>query len=126
MKYSNYFDVKRKIELLKKLSARNAMLEKFSPLLEDLLFDKLEIKGFALDQFIYRARRNEPGRLFADIAELKHPISSGAKGRMNDVGESFFYGALCELGTIYEMVPAIGSLVVSHRRIDGEFHRCCS
>lgn len=111
MKYSDYFDVKRKIELLKKLSARNAMPDEFAPLLQDLFFDKIEIKGFFLgDQFIYRARRNEPGRLFANISELKHPKASSSKGRMNDAGESFFYGALCELGTIYEMVPAIGSL----------------
>lgn len=111
MNYSTYFDVKRKIELLKKLSARNAMLDEFAPLLEDLLLDKIEIKGFTLgNQFIYRARRNESGRLFTDIGELKHPKSSSTKGRMNDVGESFYYGALCELGTIYEMVPAIGSL----------------
>jgi len=110
MKYSNHFDVKLKIELLKKLSVRNAMPDEFAPVLQDLLFDKHEIKGLALDQSIYRARRNEPGRLFTDIGELKHPKSTSTKGRMNDVGESFFYGALCELGTIYEMVPAIGSL----------------
>ncbi len=111
MKYSNDFDVKHKIELLKKLSTRNALPDEFAPLLQDLFFDQIEIKGFALgDQFIYRARRNEPGRLFANIDELKYPKSSSAKGRMNDAGESFFYGALCELGTIYEMVPPIGSL----------------
>lgn len=110
MKYSNHFDVKRKIELLKKLSVRNAKPDEFAPVLQDLLFDKHEIKGLALDQPIYRARRNESGRLFADIGELKYPQSPLTKGRMNDVGEPFFYGALCELGTIYEMVPAIGSL----------------
>ena len=107
MKYSNYFDIKRKIELLKKLSARNAMPNEFIPLLENLLLDKIEIKGFPLDdQFIYRARKNEADRLFTDTDELKHPKSSSVKGRMNDEGESFFYGALCELGTIYELVPA--------------------
>ena len=111
MNYSTYFDVKRKIELLKKLSARNAMPDEFVPLLEKLIFDKFKINCFPLgDQFIYRARKNESGRLFTDIDELKHPKLASATGRMNDVGESFFYGALCELGTIYEMVPAIGSL----------------
>ncbi|WP_347989022.1 hypothetical protein [Methylomonas sp. AM2-LC] len=111
MNYSDYFDVKHKIELLKKLSAQNAIPDKFLPVLEKLLFDKFTINCFPIgDQFIYRARKNEYGRLFTDIGELKHPRLSSAKGRMNDVGESFFYGALCELGTIYEMVPTIGSL----------------
>lgn len=116
MKYSNYFDTKRKIELLKKLSVRNATAKEFTPLLENLFFNQMEIKGFnLLDQFIYRARKNEQGSLFADVSELKHPHSSPLKGRMNEKGESFFYGGICELGTIYETVPEIGSLFTISR-----------
>ena len=112
MKYSNYFDTNRKIKHLKKLSARNANSDSLVPLLQNLFYDKMEINSFNIgDQFIYRARKNEPHRLFTDISELKHPESSPRKGRMNDIGESFFYGGICELGTIYELVPDIGRAV---------------
>lgn len=118
MKYSNYFDIKRKIELLKKLSVRNATPEEFMPILESLFFNQMEIKGFDIaDQFIYRARKNEQGSLFFDVSKLKHPQFSPLKGRMNEQGESFFYGGICELGTIYETVPEIGSLFTISRVI---------
>ena len=116
MKYSNYFDTKRKIELLKKLSGRNAAPKEFVHLVENLFFHQMEIKAFDIaDQFIYRARKNKQGSLFADVSELKHPQLSPCKGRMNDEGESFFYGGICELGTIYEMVPEIGRLFTISR-----------
>lgn len=117
MTYSDYFDAKRKIEKLKALSDQGAKPDEFVPLLEALFFDKMEIKGFDCDQTIYRARMNEHGRLFADSSELKHPSSSRRKGRMNEVGESFFYGGICELGNIYELVPNIGSLFTVSRAV---------
>ena len=116
MSYSKYFDAKHKIELLRKLSARNAAPEEFTLLLENLFFHRMEIKAFDItDQFIYRARKNKHGSLFTDVSELKQPQSSPCKGRMNDKGESFFYGGICELGTIYEMLPDIGSLFTISR-----------
>jgi len=119
MQFTRYFDTKRKIEMLRKLSMRNASPEDFIPLLQNLLFHQFEIRGFIPDDgdYIYRARKNEVGKLFAHADELKHPKISNEKGRMNDVGESFFYGARCELGTIYEMAPALGSLFTISRVI---------
>lgn len=111
MKYKDYIEAKRAIDALKRLPTQNTAPEGYMPSLRRLLIDKLQISALQLsDKPIYRARKNKPGRLFISADELKHPASSPSKGRMNDVGEAFFYGGICELGTIYEMVPALGSL----------------
>lgn len=115
MKIGNHFDIKRKIEILQRLSIQRAAPSEFVLLLRDLLPHALLTCVPLADENIYRARFNEPGRLFSDVSELKHPKAPLRKNRLNDVGEPFFYGAACELGTIYEMVPPVGSLFTMSR-----------
>ncbi len=50
--------------------------------------------------------------LFSHVEDLIYPPKSlvKQKGRFNDVGESVFYAALCELGTIIESKPELNRL----------------
>jgi len=94
------------ITKLLELSARRASIDEFMPYLTVLWH---ELRGTASDmanEFIYRARLNSPGRLFETTAELKYPpVGVATKGRLNDTGESIFYGCLGILELMSE-VPA--------------------
>ena len=63
---------------------------------------------------IYRSRGYEKGRLFSHVDELKYPPARfiTTKGRLNDIGQSVFYGSSTELGTLIEARPERDQLFV--------------
>ncbi|WP_395056462.1 RES domain-containing protein [Flavobacterium sp.] len=53
---------------------------------------------------IFRARKHsEKGKLFENMSDLIYPINPSKYGRLNDVGESIFYGALNKDTAFVEM-----------------------
>jgi hypothetical protein len=106
-----YFEMKRKIERLKAKPIGAGGDDTRATLLKSVteggIFSAITLKNEA----IYRARWNERARLFQNVSELIYPPAVFAsKGRFNEKGESIFYGATSELGTIIELRPDLGKL----------------
>ena len=113
---ADYFETKRKLECLKALSATNQDAPRQRKLLNDIQTGVIGPAITLENKVIYRARWNEASCLFASIAELIYPPAQFAKrGRFNESGESVFYGALCELGTIIEMRPDVNKVFTISR-----------
>lgn len=106
-----YFEMKRKIERLKVkpigAGGDDTRAKLLKSVTEGGIFSAITLKNEA----IYRARWNERARLFQNVSELIYPPAVFAsKGRFNEKGESIFYGATSELGTIIELRPDLGKL----------------
>lgn len=112
----HYFEMKRKIERLKAKPLDAGADDTRAKLLRSItdggIFKAITLKNEA----IYRARWNEHGRLFQNVSELVYPPAvCASKGRFNEKGESIFYGATSELGTIIELRPDLGKLFTISR-----------
>lgn len=108
--------MKRKIERLKAQPHPESSVDLRPKILKDVLkgviFSAITLKN----DIIYRARWNQQLRLFENVSELIYPPPEYAtRGRFNEQGESIFYGAACEFGTIIELRPEIGKLFTISR-----------
>ncbi len=108
----NYWDVKRKVEMLKKLSSSKEQPDKHFHLIKSAFTGVRSAAITIENDVIYRSRWNKQGGLFSNTSELGYPNNSDVKqkGRLNNKGESILYAAACELGTIIESRPDIGKL----------------
>ena len=107
---TDYFETQRRIKALRQHEKNGAEPDAYLPILSRII-NGLPMPAISLDNsFLYRARPNEPGKLFLHLDELKYPKPEYVKtrGRLNDIGESVLYAALCELGTIIELRPSLG------------------
>ena len=102
---ADYFDVKRKIDLLKKTCADQLPDDKCFPLINSIMKNSVGVAVGLKNPAIYRSRKNDDHRLFENVSELIYPPEHlvKEKGRLNAVGQSILYAALCELGTINEL-----------------------
>lgn len=57
---------------------------------------------------LYRARRHSDDRMFTNVSELIYPKNPTTYGRLNDIGESLFYGATHHDTALMEMRPKVG------------------
>lgn len=113
---SNYFEIKKNINQLKKLVKTNSYPEYHDTLLNKI-FPGNRYEAITLEnEKIYRARWNEKGSLFNRLQEVIYPPKNSAKkSRFNSNGQSLFYAALCELGTIIELRPDINKFFTISR-----------
>jgi hypothetical protein len=105
IKTPSYLDVKRKIEGFKKLSLETLEPDYHNKRLSGIVHGAIQSAISLENEAVYRARWNERGRLFERVSELIYPSAEYVtkKGRFNNINDSIFYGALCELGTIIEL-----------------------
>lgn len=111
-----YFEMKRKIERLRAKPLVSGPDDTRPKILKSVIeggtFSAITLKNEA----VYRARWNERARLFHNVSELIYPPAAFAsRGRFNEKGESIFYGATSELGTIIELRPDMGKLFTISR-----------
>jgi len=102
----NYFEMKTKISLLQELSRRDAEVQEYIPILKSMVNKVRCLAAVPItNDYIYRGRKNLPGKLFNNISELRYPQKEEVKdkGRLNDIGESMLYAANGEIGTLVEM-----------------------
>lgn len=111
---ARYFTQKNVMGNFRKLVHQGAEPSSLRSLLDVIL------TGHTLDahsiscKHIYRSRGYEKGRLFSHVDELKYPPARfiTTKGRLNDIGQSVFYGSSTELGTLIEARPERDQLFV--------------
>lgn len=111
-KKPTYWELKRKISLLERLILECSEPDKILPLLK-FCFNGIDIKCQTIkNEYLYRSRWNEKGRIFQNISEVSYKPAYlvNRKGRLNYIGESIIYVAACELGTIIESRPDINKL----------------
>lgn len=72
------------------------------------------------EPIIYRARRHSNKLLFENIGELIYPKNATTIGRLNEIGESLFYGASHRDTALLEMRPKLGEefTILESRLID--------
>lgn len=115
MNPSDYFRVKRQLELLGALARRKAEPNQHAELLRSVL-TTVPIKSIPhpLDSLLYRSRWNDKHRLFGHLSEVGYPVETQhwtfPKGRVNQAGQSVLYAARCELGTIIELRAGLKQL----------------
>lgn len=119
----DFFATQRRIKALKQHTVNNSYPTDFLPALRVIL-KGLPFKATTLEnEFIFRSRLHDTDKLFSHIDELKYPRGEyiKEKGRFNEIGESIFYGSLCELGTIIESHPTFDQLftIIKIRKIAG-------
>lgn len=111
---TNYFSTKRCLEKFRQLVLQGAEPDDMRSLLNMIITGRTLIGHTMSCEHIYRSRPYEKGRLFAHVDELKYPPPDRVqvKGRLNDVGQSIFYGSNTELGTLIEAKPELDRLFV--------------
>lgn len=99
-----YWETKRIVDRLKRLSAHNAAPSIVAPALDKAMIGVTFSAMTITNEYLYRSRWNIPGRLFNNVSELSYKPQHlvDRKGRLNDIGESTLYAAACEIGTILE------------------------
>lgn len=114
MPIAKYFTQKGCVEKFRKLVRQGAEPNAFQPLLDVILTGHTLDAHTISSEHIYRSRPYEKGRLFGHVDELKYPPARcvTTKGRLNDVGQSIFYGSSSELGTLIEARPERDRLFV--------------
>lgn len=110
----NYFSKKRQIENFRQMVFRGCEPDELAPLLNVIMLGGGLVGHTMPGEYIYRCRVYIKGALFSHVDELKYPPSHGVKmkGRLNDVGQSVFYGSNSELGTLIEARPDLERLFV--------------
>lgn len=74
------------------------------------------------EPLLYRARKHTFEGSFTNVGELIYPKNPASYGRLNDVGESLFYGASSRDTAFLEMRPRLGDIItmLDSRLINGE------
>lgn len=105
----SYIDLKKSIDQFQTIDFKISSIAD-----ADKLF-RLIIKHFVTqtmvwrEPIIYRARRHNVDKLlFDNTEELIYPKKTTTYGRLNEIGESFFYGASHRDTALLEMRPKLG------------------
>jgi hypothetical protein len=104
----SFEDLKKSIEKYHSLDFNSSTIADADKLLREI------IKHFVTQTLVwnfpvlYRARKHSNKNLFENVSELIYPKNPKVYGRLNDIGESLFYGATQVDTAIMEMKPKIG------------------
>lgn len=112
LKKLNYWEVERKIAMLRSLAESKASPSKHLPLIKSI-FNGVRTPAITVkNEIIYRSRWNKGTELYFHTNDLRYPDIKDVKkkGRLNDAGENVLYAAACELGTIIESRPDMNKL----------------
>lgn len=111
---ANYFLKKRRIENFRQMVFRGCEPDELASVLNVIMPGGSLVGHTIPGEYIYRCRVYIKGTLFSHVDELTYPPSHVVKmkGRLNNVGQSIFYGCNSELGTLIEARPDLEQLFV--------------
>ena len=116
VKPSDLFKVRRRIQQLREAQAASLPDDAKQALLKRIMTGSNHAAITLQNRELFRARWNKQGEQYTNVRELIYPPSEfSRRGRFNRDGQSIFYAASSELGTIIELRPELGKLFTISR-----------
>lgn len=102
-------DLEKAIDQYLSLDFRNSSIADADKLFRQIIKHFVTQTMVWREPIIYRARRHNSGKaLFDNAEELIYPKNATTLGRLNEIGESIFYGASHRDTALLEMRPKLG------------------
>jgi hypothetical protein len=115
-----YKDLEKAINQFQSMDFKNTSIAEAYDLLR-LIMPHFRTLSLVLNApIVFRARRHSSDKLFENTEELIYPKITTAFGRLNDIGESLFYGSHDRDVALFEMRPQLGEefTILQSRLID--------